>query len=283
MRKILGTLAVLTLLLTACGEEATVEPGGSGSPSVEACSKDSLNLVNAGQLTVATDSPVYPPWFIKNDPSNGKGYEGALTYAIAEQLGFSAAEVTWIVVPFNKSYAPGPKDFDFDINEISITPERAQVVTFSDGYYDVTQALVAVEGNPITKATTIPELRSYKLGSTIGSTSLAYIAQYIDPTQQFAVYDTVNDAISALQVGQIDGLVLDLPTAYYSSSAQVKNGVLVGQFPPAGEQYGLLFEQDNPLVTCVNEALATLQSDGTVQSLQDEYLADYQAVPVIQP
>ncbi len=298
MRKILVAVAVAGLLLAACGNEATTgATGGTGgtgttgttgapSPSqpmagpADCAAGAEIPYVNSGVLTVGTDSPVYPPWFIKNDPSNGKGYESALTYAIADQMGFSADKVEWVVVPFNKSYAPGPKDFDFDINEISITPERAQVVTFSDGYYDVTQSLVTVEGNPIANATSVSDLNGAKLGAQIGTTSLAYISQYI-PGAEAAVFDTTNDAISALQAGKIDGLILDLPTAAYVSSAQVKNGVLVGQFPPAGEQYGMLFEKDNPLVNCVNFALTRLTDDGTLQSLQDEWLADYQAVPVI--
>jgi polar amino acid transport system substrate-binding protein len=299
MRKFLALIAVAAFLFAACAEdEPTIGETGAGStgetaatgptgPTAELTAADcaagtDVPYVNAGVLTVATDSPVYPPWFLKNDPSNGKGYESALTYAVAEQMGFGADQVEWVVEPFNKSYAPGPKSFDFDINEISITPERAEVVTFSDGYYDVTQALVTVKGSSLDGITTAAELDGSKLGAQIGTTSLAYISQYI-PGAEAGVYDTTNDAIAALQVGQVDGLILDLPTASYVSAAQVEDGVLVGQFPPVGEQYGMLFEKDNPLVECVNLALATLMEDGTVQALQDEYLADYQAVPVIAP
>ncbi len=279
MRKLLLAVVVMALVAAACAS-STVGTGGSPTTSTTSCDKASLHLLNAGQLTIATDSPVYSPWFKKNTPSNGLGYESALAYAVASQLGFSRSEVTWVVEPFNKSYAPGPKDFDFDINEISITPERSQVVSFSTGYYDDAQALVAVKGTPIANATTIAALKPYKLGDQIGSTSLQFIATMINPTQQPAVFDTLNEAKSSLNAGQIDGVVTDLPTADYFQY-QVKNGTVVGRFAPAGEQFGLLFQKGNPLVTCVDQALATLATNGTIQQLQDTWLQSYAAYPVI--
>lgn len=281
MRKSLLALVVVVLIGAACAS-STVGTGASSSATgaAQSCDKSSLSLVTPGKLTIATDSPVYSPWFKKNNPSNGMGYESALAYALAGKLGFSPSDVTWVVEPFNKSYAPGPKNFDFDINEISITPERAKVVTFSNGYYDDAQALVAVKGTPIASATTLAGLKSYKLGDQIGSTSLAFISTQIQPTQQPAVYDTLNEAKSALQAGQIDGVVTDLPTADYFQY-EVKNGTVVGRFEPAGEQFGLLFQKGNTLADCVNQALTTLTTDGTNQQLQDTWLKNYAAYPII--
>ncbi len=279
MRKILIAAAALGLLLGACAEdEPTVTPTGTGGVS---CDKASLTLSQPGQLTIATDSPAYNPWFRHNDPANGQGYESAVAYAVAEGLGFSPNEVKWVVEPFNKSYAPGPKDFDFDINQISITPERAQVVDFSEGYYDDQQALIAIEGTPIAGATTLDELKQYKFGAQVGTTSLAFINQVIQPTQQAAVFDTTNDAKSSLEAGQIDGMVLDLPTASYTQYS-IENATLVGKFPFAGEQFGMLFEKGNPLVQCVNDVLAELKNDGTLDQLAQRWLQNYLTVPLIQ-
>ena len=280
MRRILVAMAALGLLLAACASEnSTVS--GSGSPSAASFSKDSLNLVNPGQLTVATDNPAYPPWFKKNDPSNGMGYESAVAYAVAEGLGFGADEVKWVVEPFSKTYAPGPKSYDFAIEQISILPERAEVVTFSDGYYDDQQALIAIKGTPIASATTMAELKQYKFGAEIGTTSLVFISQNIQPTQQPAVYDHTSEAKPALENGQIDGMILDLPTASYTQYS-IKDATLVGKFPFAGEQFGMAFEKGNPLVTCVNEALADLKSAGTLDQLQKQWLESYLSVPLIQ-
>lgn len=280
MRRILVTVAALGLLLAACASE-NPSVSGSSTPTAASCSKDSLHLATAGQLTVATDSPAYPPWFKKNDPSNGMGYESAVTYGVAKDLGFTTDEVKWVVEPFGKTYAPGPKSYDFAIEQISITPERAQVVTFSDGYYDDQQALIAIKGTPIASATTMAELKPYKFGAEIGTTSLAFISQNIQPTQQPAVYDTTNEAKSALENGQIDGMILDLPTADYTQYS-IKNATLVGKFPYSGEQFGMAFEKGNPLVTCVDKALADLKAAGTLDQLQQRWLQSYLAVPLIQ-
>ena len=291
MRRVLlaaGAVAVLTM--SACASEnATVNPpkaGSAGSPSAspsQNCAPSALHLSKPGRLTVATDSPAYPPWFISNKPSNGKGYESAVAYAIAQQLGFTNDQVKWVVEPFNSSYAPGPKKFDFDINEVSVTPQRAQAVTFSDSYYDVTQALVAMKTSKLVSAHSPTDLPNYTYGAQVGTTSLAYIQQYIKPAKQPAVFDTTNDAKSALQNGRIDALVLDLPTAAFVSADEIKGSVLVGQFPSVGEHYGLLLEKDNPLVSCLNQAISTLKGNGTLQGLQQQYLADYLKVATIQP
>ena len=286
MRKLLVALATLALLGSACASDSstvTSSSGGSGSGTDAACAKDSLNLVNDGTLTVGTDDPgfLFPPWILKHDPTSGKGYESAVAYEVADRLGFTPDEVKWVTVPFNKSYAPGPKDFDFDINQISVTPDREKAVTFSSSYYDVSQALVAMKGTPIASATTLAELTGYKFGAQVGTTSLDFINTVIQPTQQAFVYDTTNDAKSALNAGQVDGLVLDLPTAAYVSAVQIPGSTLVGQFESTGEHFGMLFEKDNPLVTCVNSVLDDMRSDGTLDDYSQQYLSDYLSVPTV--
>jgi polar amino acid transport system substrate-binding protein len=235
-------------------------------------------------LTVATDKPVYPPWFDNNNnPASGKGYESAVVYAIAHQLGFKAAQVHWAYEPFDASYAPGPKKFDFDANEISYTPQRASAVSFSSSYYDVQQALVALKGTPIVTQHSPAQLKTYVYGDQIGTTSLAFIAGSIQPTSQPKVFSTLNDVKQALQTHQIAALVTDTPTAQFISSSQIPGSVMVAQFPSTGEHYGLLFTKGNPLVGCVNKAIATLKADGTLAALQQKYLQIYLSVPTIKP
>ena len=234
-------------------------------------------------LTVGTDKPVYPPWFANNNPASGKGYESAVAYAVAAQLGFKPAQVKWAYVPFNTSYAPGPKKFDFDINEVSYTPQRAQAVSFSDSYYDVQQALVALKGTPIVSKHSPADLKGYVFGDQVGTTSLAFINSQIQPTSQPKVFNTLNDVKQALQSHQIAALVTDTPTAQFISSSEIPGSVMVAQFPSTGEHYGLVFSKGNPLVACVNKALSALKSNGTLASLQKKYLQIYLSVPTIKP
>jgi polar amino acid transport system substrate-binding protein len=275
--------------LAACGSSGASSSSGSGSASASAstasCSNASIqkDLYLKGVLTVATDKPAYPPWFENNDPSNGKGYESAVTYAIAKQLGFTAGQVHWAYEPFDASYAPGPKKFDFDINEISYSPQRATAVTFSDSYYDVQQALVALKGTPIVSQHSPAALKNYVYGDQIGTTSLAFITSEIQPTHQPKVFGTLNDVKQALQTHQIAALVTDTPTAQYISSSEIPHSVMVAQFASSGEHYGLLFAQGNPLVTCVNKAIATLTSNGTLAALQKKYLQIFLSVPTVKP
>ena len=267
--------AVAALALAGCASEADTTASASPSPSASVdCSPESLQTLTPGTLTVGTDSPAYPPYFEDDDPSNGKGFESAVAYAVADQLGFSQDQVTWVTVPFNKSYAPGAKDFDFDINQISITPKRQKAVDFSEGYYTVNQAVVALEDSPIANATTLAELQEAKLGAQVGTTSLDFITEDIQPTQQPMVYNDTNDAKSALEAGQIDGIVVDLPTAYYVTAVEFDNAKIVGQFPAqeGGEEFGLLMAKGSPLVTCVNQALTSLKESGELQQIQDEWL-----------
>lgn len=259
------TTAPETAAETTAAEEAAADP----------CAKESLATLAPGTLTIGTDSPAYPPYFVDDDPTNGQGFESAVAYAVAGGLGFTPEEVVWEVVPFNSSYAPGEKNFDFDINQISITPERAEAVDFSDGYYTVNQAVVALNDSPAASATTLAELQAAKLGAQVGTTSLTFITDVVGPEAEPFVYNDTNDAKSALQNGQIDAIVVDLPTAYYITAVEIEDSKIVGQFPAqeGGEQFGLLFEKGNPLVSCVNAVLADLSASGELQAIQDEWLA----------
>jgi polar amino acid transport system substrate-binding protein len=276
--------AVALAGLAACGNSTTSGPTNTAAGAAS-CSYASIQheLYQKGALTVATDKPAYAPWFENNDPANGKGYESAVAYAVAKQLGFKPSQVHWAYEPFNDSYAPGPKKFDFDINEISYTPQRATAVTFSNSYYDVTQALVAMKGTPIVTKHTPADLKKYIFGDQVGTTSLQYINTDIQPDSTPKVYQTLNVVASALQAHQIEAFVTDTPTAQYMAADQIPHAVMIGQFPSADEHYGLLFSKGNPLVTCVNKAIATLTSNGTLAALQKQYLAVYQDVSTIKP
>jgi polar amino acid transport system substrate-binding protein len=290
MRRIIPAAAIVALCagIAACGSSSA--PASSGAtPATTAgaasCSNAAIqkDLYAKGALTVATDKPAYPPWFENNNPASGTGYESAVSYAIARQLGFTPAQVRWAYEPFDASYAPGPKKFDFDINEISYTPQRATAVSFSSSYYDVQQALVALKGTPIVTKHSPAELKTYNFGDQVGTTSLAFITSQIQPTSQPKVFQTLNDVKEALQTHQIAALVTDTPTAQYISSSEIPGSVMVAQFPSTGEHYGLLFSLGNPLVSCVNKAIATLKSDGTLAALQKKYLQIYLSVPTIKP
>jgi polar amino acid transport system substrate-binding protein len=295
-------LAALAAFAAGCGGDDDDDDGGGAAgtttaaetTSEEDCAKDQLELTSAGKLTIGTDNPAFPPWFDGgtpkgskweiNDPSKGQGFEGAVAYAVAEQMGFARNEVAWVVVPFDQSFKPGPKSFDFDINQISIRPERAQNVDFSEPYYDVSQALVALKGTTLANAKSIAEVKDAKLGAQIGTTSLDYINDEIQPTQEASVYNTNNDVISALKAKQIDGIVVDLPTAFFVTAVQVPNGTIVGQFPAAGEQeqFGLVLAKDSPLTDCVSRAVTALRDDGTLDELEQEWLADKANAPVLE-
>ncbi|MGI8446977.1 MAG: ABC transporter substrate-binding protein [Streptosporangiaceae bacterium] len=284
MRRIMITAVGAALLtgLAACGSSGGSASSGSTAAS---CTNAGIqkDLYAQGSLTVATDKPAYPPWFASNDPANGQGYESAVAYAVAAQLGFKKSQVKWAYEPFNDSYAPGPKKFDFDINEISVTPARAQAVTFSSSYYDVQQALVALKGTAIVAKHAPADLRKYVFGDQVGTTSLAFINSQIQPTQTPKVYETLNDVKQGLQTHQIAALVADTPTAQYISSSEIKNSLMVGQFPSTGQHFGLLFHKGNPLAGCVDKALTTLNRNGTLAALGKKYLQVYLSVPTIKP
>jgi polar amino acid transport system substrate-binding protein len=268
--------AALAVAGTASGDRET-------AAAIPGCAIDSLNLQSEGKLTIGADNPAFPPWFggkPKNpwkvsDPRSGQGYESAVAYAIARQLGFARGDVTWTYVPFARSFRPGRKPFDFYITQVSFAPERERVVDFSKSYYFVNQAVVGVKGRPITRARTVAALRPYRLGAQLGTTSYNYITRFIRPSSTPRAYDTNDLAIQALKNRQIDGIVVDLPTGFFVTAVQVPNGSIVGQLPTRGakERFGLVFEQGNTLRTCVNRAIDRLWRNGTIKTLQRRWLA----------
>jgi polar amino acid transport system substrate-binding protein len=285
------TAAAAAVALGACapagsGTSTTTSSASTGASSPAAdCAKDQLKVRTPGKLTIGTDNPVYEPWFVDNKPANGKGFESAVAYAVAEQLGFATTDVVWTTANLNSVTQPGPKTFDVDINEVSITDERKKAVDFSSGYYDVTQALVTVRGSRIAGAKSIADLKSAKLGAQVGTTSYTTITDVIKPDARPAVFNTNDDAKTALANGQIDGLVLDLPTALYEADADLKNGVLVGQFANgtgAPEQFGLVLDRGSALTTCVSKAVDALRADGTLKQLEQQWLTASAGAPILE-
>jgi polar amino acid transport system substrate-binding protein len=310
------TLGITSLLLVACGpgnpsaapsSAATAAPPSSAAsaapvtpaPTQDACASENLATKTAGSLTIATDNPAFPPYFEGReggnsepwdpewgDPTSGKGFESAMGFAIAEQLGFTGDAVAWIPVPFNNSFQPGPKDFDFFIGQVTFNEERAQNADLSDGYYFGNQTVVVMKDSEFADATTITELKGAELGAQVGTTSLATIEDVIQTTAEAGVYNTTDDAIEAMQNGQIDGIVVDLPTAGFITSVQVPKSRIVGQIGEAAgaqpEHFSLVLEQGSALTPCVNAAIAALDADGTLDALSNEWLP-FNSAPELQP
>jgi polar amino acid transport system substrate-binding protein len=284
-------------------EAAAASP--SPSPSPDPCAPANLTTLTAGTLTIGTDNPAYPPYYAVpatgnapkpwqlGDPTNGQGFESAFAYALAAKLGFSKDKVTWIVVPFDSSYAPGAKKFDLDVNQVSYTPERATAVDMTDGYYFLSQSVVALKTNPIVKVTSIAALKTYKFGAQQGTTSYDTIQNVIKPTTKTSVYSSNDDAISALKAKQIDALVVDLPTAFYVTAAQITDAKgnalanIVGQFPvqagATAEHFSAVLAKGSPLTACVNGAIAAMKADGSLDQITKEWLADKASAPIFGP
>ncbi|GAA1571163.1 ABC transporter substrate-binding protein [Kribbella karoonensis] len=275
MRIVVGLAVLAVVGLAACAPEDNTarSPMPAGA---DACAKDKLAVKTAGTLTVGTDKPAYEPWFSDNDPGNGKGYESAVTYAVAKKLGFEQAEVKWQTVQFNTAFAPGPKAFDLDVNQVSISEERRKAVDFSSGYYDVRQTVITTAGSKIANAKSLAELADAKLGAQVGTTSYTELRDVVKPKQTPAVFDTNDLAVQALKNKQIDGIVVDLPTAFYMTSAQLDNGKIVGQLPAGGkaEQFGFVLAKGSKLTGCVTQAVDSLKADGTLANLQKQYLTE---------
>jgi polar amino acid transport system substrate-binding protein len=300
MRKWFLSLAVLAVVTVSCApeEEApqTTGPTGAEEQTAEECAAtNEADFFEPGTFTVATGNPAFDPWWSGgttddnpdwefNDPYLLEGYEGAFVSELAGRLGFSTDDVTFVPIGFNKSFAPGPKDFDVVLQQISYSPERAEAVDLSDSYYDVNQALVSIEDSPFSGVTSIEDLADATLGAPINTTSLTYIEETIQPTGDPAVYEDLNGAIRDLKSGQIDGIVVDYPTGWFIANVQIDGGVLVGQFPPAGEQeyFSLALEQGSPLTECVNLAIGELREDGTLDAIKQEWLEQVAAAPVIE-
>ena len=312
MRTVTGVtaLALVAVFAAACS-------GGAASPSASAaaseaasesaavseapsqatigCTPDTLATKTPGTLTIGADNPAYPPYFQPSDPAtdpwelgdptNHLGFESIVGWSIARNLGYVGDTVTWVPVPFNTAIAPGPKDFDIYLSQVSFSDERAQAVDLSEGYFDVSQAVVGAKDSDISKVTTISGLKDFQFGAQVGTTSLAAITSTIAPSKEPKVYDTNDLAVEALKNGQIDGLVVDLPTAFYVTSAQFTDGVIVGQFPTpeGGEHFSVVLDKDSTLTACVNQAIGQLRDSGELARILTEELAVGAAAPVFQP
>ncbi|NEM07753.1 ABC transporter substrate-binding protein [Geodermatophilus normandii] len=282
---VLATTAALALVACAPQEEATDagSPSG-GSSATGACTPDELDTLEPGTLTIATDEPAYEPWFVDDAPENGEGFESAVAYAVAEQLGYAEDDVTWTRVPFNAAIQPGARPFDFDVNQFSITEERRQAVDFSSPYYTVSQAVITTAGSAAEGASSLDDLRGLRLGAQVATTSLDVLTDVIAPETDPVVFNTNDDAKLALQNGQVDAIVVDLPTAFYITAAELDDGVIVGQLEHSGEggdQFGLLLAKDSPLTDCVSQAVDALREDGTLDDLEQEWLSDVADAPVL--
>lgn len=281
--RLLSLLAVLAvalgLLLAACGGDdddsaaAGSTAAGTTGTTAAVCTKDQLQTKTAGTLTVATDSPAFPPYVIDDDPTNGKGFESAVAYAIADQLGFAKSDVKWIRVPFNSTFAPGPKKYDFDVNQVSISPQRQKGADFSTPYYTTPQGVLVAGDSSFASATSLADLKDAQIGVQVGTTSLDAVNQEIAPSKQPRVYDTSTDVVRALKNGQVDAIVTDLPTVIYLRDAEVEGSKIVGQFGAQGaNDWGAVLEKGSPLTACVSNAIDTLKSSGELQKITDQWI-----------
>jgi polar amino acid transport system substrate-binding protein len=282
MRNVSSLVSMLAVvgLATATACAPADNTSSPPAPGAEKCTKDSLTTLSKGVITFGTDQPAYPPWFIDDDPANGKGFESAVAYAVADKLGYAKENVKWVRVPFNAAIAPGPKTFDANLNEFSITDERKQAVDFSSPYFNVTQAVVAVKASPAAQVKTLDGLKGLKLGAQVGSTSYT-AAKAVDPG--VAVFNNNDDAKAALTNGQIDAVVLDLPTAFEVQS-ELTDGVIVGQLPAGtekAEQFGIVLDKGSPLTACVSKAVDELGNNGDLFKLQKEWLAGAGNAPML--
>ncbi|MGL5809357.1 MAG: ABC transporter substrate-binding protein [Nocardioides sp.] len=292
-------VSALTLALAGCAPEENPDSniGGGSDPSGDStefteatsCAVQDLNLEEPGKLTVATDSPAFPPWFEDDDPTNGKGFESAVTYALAEEMGFAREDVQWVKVKFNNSYKPGEKNFDFDINQISITPERQKVVDFSIGYYAASQAAIALKGTEGAEASSLADLKGLRLGAQTGTTSLTAIRDVIEPDTEPLVFRDTNAAKQAMQNDQVDVILADLPTAFYITAVEIPKASIIGQFQPQPgqqsgqtEEFGLLLEKGNPLKECLDFYLEGMKESGELAGIEKQWLSDTVGVPELQ-
>lgn len=310
MRALTRSAFIVTLAATlvACTGAGSTAPAGTSLPTTQpsataeampaptpnACAKENLQTLASGKLTIGADNPAFPPYFQPSDPApegsvwefgeptNGQGLEAATAYAVAERLGFTGDEVVWTPVPFNNAIQPGPKAFDIYLTQVSWSEERTAAVDLSDGYFDLNQAVVALADNAIAGVTTVAGLVDFKLGAPVGTTSYLYIVDQIRPTQDAAVYDTLDAAIQALIAKQIDGVVVDLPTAFFAVAVQLDNGKIVGSLPTVGEveHFSIVLNKDSALTSCVNAALAEIKADGTLAGIVDAWVTS-QGAPAL--
>lgn len=282
---LLAALVAVAAILAACGEksESTSSDSSTGAVELSECTPDKLDTFSSDKLTIATDKPAFPPYFEDNDPTNGRGFESAVGFAIADKLGYSPDQVEWTVEPFNSSYAPGPKDFDFDLNEISITSKRAQQVDFSSPYYVADQAVVALKGTLPDSLTGLGDLADVKFGVQIGTTSLDALTASVEPASDPQVFDTSNDVVTALKQGQVDAVVVDTPTALFLTATQVPDAQIVGEFSaPGGDAWGALLKKDSSLTGCVSAAVDALKKSGELERIQRRWINGSASIPTLE-
>ena len=275
------SLATIALLAAAGLALAGCASSGSSDASSEAAGE----YVTPGKLTIGTGEPAYFPWVQDDDPESGEGFEAAVAYAVAAQLGFDEGDVEWVRTTFDQAIAPGPKDFDFNLQQFSITPEREEAVDFSSPYYETTQVVITVDGSPASGASSIADLRGLLIGAQTGTTSLDAIEEVIAPTAGAQVFNTNDDAKLALQSGTVDAIVVDLPTAFYLTAVELEGGEIIGQLPETsagGDQFGLVLAKDSPLTEQVTAAVDALREDGTLDELAAEWLGGDDAAPVLE-
>ena len=285
MRKsLIGLLAVAGLTLSACGgsstsSDTTAAAGTSGNECTAG------KMLAEGKLTIGTGNPAFSPWVENDAPESGEGFEAAVAYAVATQLGFSKENVSWVRTSFDEAIQPGAKSFDFNLQQYSITDERKQTVSFSDPYYTTNQAIVGYADSAAASATTVAELQGLKFGVQSGTTSLEFLNTVVKPTNEPYVYDDNAAAKAALEAKQIDAIVVDLPTAFYISAVEIEGTKVIGQFPAgegtAADQFGMVFDLGNPLVDCVNVALTALKDSGELATIEQTWLSDKTSAPVI--
>jgi len=283
LRLVLLLVPVLAMaFVVGCGSD---DDSSSDEPTTTAttaatCDLENLATYKDGVLTVGTDSPAYPPYFEDDDPSNGKGFEGALAYAIADQLGFNKSEVEWATIPFNVSFAPGDKKFDFDLNQISITPKRAENVDFSTPYYTASQGVLVPKGSELDGITSLDQLQDATIGVQLGTTAFDAVEQQIQPASDPKVFDNSNDVVTAFEQEQVDAIVVDLPQAIYLRDAELDNAAVAGQFEaPGGDQWGALLGKDSELTPCVDKAIKALDEDGTLEEITRQWMSDAAKAP----
>ena len=281
--RLIALLCLTALLALAAGCGSDDDGSSDSGPTAAAdCTPSELETVTPGTLTVATDKPAFPPYFVNDDPTNGKGFESAVAYAIAEQLGYGRGEVKWVVEAFNSSFAPGPKDFDFDVNQISITPQRAQQVDFSAPYYTAGQAIVALKDSELADASSLEDFADARIGVQIGTTSLDAVNESIQPSEDPQVFNNSTDVVTALKQEQVDAVVVDVPTAFFLTAVQVPEATTVGQFEaPGGDEWGALLEKGSPLTACVSQAIEELRSSDELAKIEQRWIQQATNAPAL--
>ncbi len=271
-----GAASVLALTLAACQADTLTEQPGDSTGS---------GYVTEGKLTIATGDPAYSPWVLDDAPESGQGFEAAVAYAVAEKLGFAKEDVVWVRTTFDEAIAPGPKAFDFNLQQFSITAERAEAVDFSSPYYETAQVVITSESSAAAGAASLADLAGLRIGAAAGTTSFDAAEQKIAPAAGVQIFNSNADAVLALQSGTIDAIVVDLPTAFYLAYVEIEGGAIIGQLPKLdgknGDDFGLLLPKDSALTESVTAAVDALRADGTLDALAEEWLTNAADVPVL--